>query len=130
MKKALLLLLSFILCIGITACGSSDNSGEPEVVKIEKTVDAVASELGFSEEKEYKAFEMIGANDGAGYGDYEIYIYDENSDAYTDVTGSGYDMGFGVIQSTAANSGVVLIYSGDGEADQTIIDNFNAIEFE
>lgn len=129
MKKTLLLLLSLILCIGITACGSSDNSGEPEVVKIEKTVDAVASELGFSGEKGYKAFEMIGANDGAGYGDYEIYIYDENSDAYADITGDGYDMGFGVIQSTAANDGVVLIYSGDGEADQTIIDKFNTIEF-
>lgn len=43
---------------------------------------------------------MVGATDGAGYGDVEIYIYDESSDAYKDVIGEGYDMmGIAVIKS-------------------------------
>lgn len=130
MKKLLVLLLALVLCFGVVACGSDDSgSGEPEVAKIEKTVDAVVAELGLTGEKQEKAFDMVGANDGAGYGDYEIYIYDESSDAYKDITGDGYNMGFAILKATASNSGVVLIYSGDGEAEQAIIDKFNEIAF-
>ena len=47
---------------------------EKDVPKVEKTVDAVAEALGLTDEKQEKAFEMVGATDGAGYGDVEIYI--------------------------------------------------------
>lgn len=132
MKKILAFLMALILCIGMVGCGSDDKdtgTNEPEVKKIEKTTDAIVSELGLTDEKQEKAFEMVGAKDGAGYGKYEIYIYDESSDAYKDITGDGYDMGITVIKATASNSGAVLIYSGEGDADQTIIDKFNAIVF-
>ena len=132
MKKILVFLMAIILCIGMVGCGSDDkdtDTNEPEVKKIEKNTEAIVSELGLTDEKQEKAFEMVGAKDGAGYGKYEIYIYDEISDEYKDITGDGYDMGITVIKATASNSGAVLIYSGEGDADQTIIDKFNAIVF-
>lgn len=134
MKKVLIVLLSFVMCLCISACGSKDDSGdsssgEQEVKKIEKTVDAVAAELGFTEEKQEKAYQMIGAEDGAGYGNYEIYIYDEDSEAYSNVTGEGYDLGILVVKAVAANDGVVIVYSGEGEPDQAVIDKFNELAF-
>ncbi len=134
MKKKVLIfttIVSLILCF--TACGD-DNKGtttEPEVPKIEKTVDAVAKELGLKNKTE-KSAEMIGAVDGAGYdGDIEIYLYDNlDSEEYKALTGDGYDMmGLTTIKATAAKDGMVLIYTGDGEIDQSIVDSFNALEF-
>lgn len=129
MKKIIVALLSIILCFGLVACGDGgDNkTSETETPKVEKTVTAIAEAMGFTDEPQEKAFEMVGATDGAGYGDYEIYIYDENSDAYDQITGDGYDMGLAVMTATASNNGVVLIYVGDGKADQTTIDNFNGL---
>lgn len=125
MKKVLVLMLTFILCMGMVACGSSGET------KTEKSVSAVADVLGFSGDGDFKAYEMIGAEDGAAFDGYGIYIYDENSDAYKDVTGNGYDMGLGLMaKATAYNSGVVLIYEKDGDPDQAIIDKFNEIVFE
>ena len=98
--------------------------------KVEKTVDAVAEALGLTDEKQEKAFEMVGATDGAGYGDVEIYIYDESSDAYKDVIGEGYDMmGIAVIKAAAYKDGVVLVPSGSDGIDQGIIDKFNELNF-
>ena len=79
MKKVLVLMMSLMLCLGMAACGSKDEgsdsgaSAEKDVPKVEKTVDAVAEALGLTDEKQEKAFEMVGATDGAGYGDVEIY---------------------------------------------------------
>ena len=98
MKKVLVLMMSLMLCLGMAACGSKDEgsdsgaSAEKDDPKIYTTVHAVAEALGLTDEKQEKAFEMVGATDGAGYGNVEIYIYDESSDAYKDVIGEGYDM--------------------------------------
>lgn len=129
MKKITVLIMSIVLCFGLVACGGGNEgeTSETEAPKVEKTVVAVAEAMGFTEEPQEKAFEMVGATDGAGYGEYEIYIYDEDSDAYNQITGDGYDMGLAVMTATASNNGVVLIYTGDGEADQTVIDTFNGL---
>lgn len=133
MKKLLVVFLSLIMCFGMSACGSkesSDGSSDgQEAKKIEKTVDAIAQELGFTDEKQEKAYQMVGAEDGAGYGNYEIYIYDEDSEAYADVTGDGYDLGILVVKALASNDGVIIVYSGEGEPDQAIIDKFNELNF-
>ena len=130
MKKVLVLMMSLMLCLGMAACGSKDEgsdsgaSAEKDVPKVEKTVDAVAEALGLTDEKQEKAFEM------AGYGDVEIYIYDESSDAYKDVIGEGYDMmGIAVIKAAAYKDGVVLVPSGSDGIDQGIIDKFNELNF-
>ena len=125
MKKILIFLMALILCISFAACGSSDSDEEPSV---EKTVAAVAEAMGFEGEGEEKAYEMVEADDGAGFGDYEIYIFnDENSEAYQALAGDGYDYIFGPIKADAANAGVVLIYNGDSEPDQSTLDKFNAL---
>ncbi len=126
MKKLLIFLLSLILCLGLSGCSLSNDSDNK---KIEKTVDAVAAELGFTDEKQEKAYQMIGAEDGAGYGSYEIYIYDEGSEAYDDVTEDGYDIGMYTVKAIASNDGVVLVHSGADEPDQAIIDKFEDLEF-
>ena len=67
MKKILVFLMALILCIGMVGCGSDDkdtDTNEPEVKKIEKTTEAIVSELGLTDEKQEKAFEMVGAKDG------------------------------------------------------------------
>ena len=132
MKKVLVLMMSLMLCLGMAACGSKDEgsdsgaSAEKDVPKVEKTVDAVAEALGLTDEKQEKAFEMVGATDG----DVEIYIYDESSDAYKDVIGEGYDMmGIAVIKAAAYKDGVVLVPSGSDGIDQGIIDKFNELNF-
>ena len=136
MKKVLVLMMSLMLCLGMAACGSKDEgsdsgaSAEKDVPKVEKTVDAVAEALGLTDEKQEKAFEMVGATDGAGYGNVEIYIYDESSDAYKDAIGEGYDMmGIAVIKAAAYKDGVVLVPSGSDGIDQGIIDKFNELNF-
>ena len=72
---------------------------------------------------------MIGAADGAAYdGNIELYLYeDEDSDAYKDVIGDGYDLGITVVKATAYNDGMVLVYTGEGEPDQALIDQFKAL---
>lgn len=132
MKKITVLIMSIVLCFVLASCGGGNegDTSETEAPKIEKNVTAVAEAMGFTEEPQEKAFEMVGATDGAGYGEYEIYIYDEDSDAYDQITGDGYDMGLAVMTAIASNNGVVLIYVGDEEPDQTIIDTFNELNIE
>lgn len=98
--------------------------------KINKDIYAVADKLGITKETE-KYFELLGAKDGAGFSNsIELYLYDENSEAYKKVISSaGYDYMFGNIKATAYNSGVVLIYTGDGNVSQDILNKFKAIKF-
>lgn len=69
MKKLLTLILAFVLCFGITGCGSKDkgetsqSGGETTNGKIEKTVDAAGAELGLTDGKE-TLHDMIGAEEG------------------------------------------------------------------
>ncbi|SCJ97041.1 Uncharacterised protein [uncultured Eubacterium sp.] len=128
-RKVFVLVLSLLLCIGLAACGGGD-SDQADVPKIEKSVDAVAAELELSN-KEEKAFDMIGAADGASYdGNIELYLYeDQDSDAYKAVTGDGYDLGITVVKATAHNDGMIMVYTGDGEPDKDLVDQFNALAF-
>ncbi len=98
--------------------------------KINKDIYSVADKLGLTKETE-KYFELLGAKDGAGFSkNIELYLYDENSEAYKKVISSaGYDYMFGNIKATAYNSGVVLIYTGDGNVSQDILNKFKAIKF-
>ena len=128
-RKVLVLVLSILLCIGLAACGGGD-SDKADVPKIDKTIDAVAAELELTN-KEEKAFDMIGAADGAAFdGGIELYLYeDQNSDAYKDVTGDGYDLGITVVKAAAHNDGMIMVYTGEGEPDKEIVDKFNALAF-
>lgn len=124
MRTLSLVVMTLILCLGLVGCG-----GSSDAPKIEKTVDAIAEAMDFTDEKQEKAFEMIGATDGAGFGDYEIYLYDENSDGYETITGDGYDFGIAVVKAAAVNNGAVLIYAGEDAPEQEIIDKFQALSF-
>lgn len=127
MKKIITLLLSVILIIGMTACGSnsSDQGKDAEVVKIEKNIDATAEALEFTGGEE-TMYAFIGATAGKEYndGNVELYQFDENSDAYKEIESSGTVAG---IEVAAYKDGIALIFPN--EADQTIIDKFNAIQY-
>lgn len=128
-RKVFILALSLLLCFGLAACGGGD-SDKDDVPKIEKSIDAVAAELELTN-KEEKAFDMIGATDGAAFdGNIELYLYeDKDSDAYKAVTGDGYDLGITVLKAAAHNDGMILVYTGEGEPDQALIDKFDALAF-
>ena len=111
-----------------------DNGGEnpdPGETVIEKSIEAVAASLGLTYEGP-KAYEMIGAKAGATYGNgIEIYEYDENSEAYRKIISEeGYDImeGF-TVRATAYNSGIVIIYSGEGVMDNKLLEKFKALKF-
>lgn len=127
MKKIITLLLTVILIMGMTACGSSSSNQEEDadVVKIEKNIDATAEALEFTGGEE-TMYEFIGATAGKEYndGEVELYQFDENSDAYKEIESSGTVAG---IEVAAYKDGIALIFAN--EADQTIIDNFNAIQY-
>ena len=91
--------------------------------KIDKTVDAVAAYLGFTDGKEVY-YSMIGAIDGKEFndGELEIYLYDESSEAYQSML-EGKQM----VSPAAYKDGVVLVFPN--EPDQDIIDQFNKIVF-
>ena len=63
MKKVLILCLIGIIAMVFCACGSEkaaeEEKAEPEVVKIEKNIDAVAEALGLSGKSE-TFYDMIG----------------------------------------------------------------------
>lgn len=124
MKKFLAVFLICALCFAFAACGSKDDGGtdqsEPEVAKIEKTVDAVAEELGLGEGSE-TLYEMIGAEAGKEYkdGEVELYLFDEGSDEYKDI-----EAGNGVIEAAATNSGMIILAD-----DEELVNKFKEIQF-
>ena len=87
-KKITVFLLATVLVLSLFACGNNDGTSEnnensdTNVVKIDKTIDAVAAELGLNNKQE-KAYDMVGASDGAAFDDnIELYLYeDQNSEA-------------------------------------------------
>lgn len=129
MKKALIICLIGILALTMVACGSEkaaeEEKAEPEVVKIEKNIDAVAEALGLSGKSE-TFYDMIGAKDGAEFNDgaVEIYQYDPESKDYKDI-----EKGEGAIEAEACNSGFVLVVPDGAKPDQDIIDTFNSLNF-
>lgn len=130
-RRLFILMLIGVFAFSITACGSeSSNTQEAATVKIDKTVDSIAAELGL-ENKQEKSPELIGASDGAAYdGNIEIYIYeDTGSESYQKITGDGIDLGITVVKAAASNDGAILVYSGEDEPDQDIITKFNSLSF-
>lgn len=131
MKKIITLILSVILLIGMTACGGSDSSSDKEkgseakVVKIENNIDATAEALDLSNGEE-TMYQLIGATAGKEYnsGEVELYQFDESSEAYKEIESSGTVSG---IEVAAYKDGIALIFAN--ETDQTIINEFNKIQY-
>lgn len=98
------------------------------VAKTEKTADAVAKALNFSN-KETKWFEVINASDGAGYttpkGSHaEIYIFtDEKAEDHAD--------GWGDDGCITINNNVMLYLDGKADTDENkeIIKEFKSLNF-
>lgn len=123
MKKLLFVLLTLTICIGMTACGGTktdtktDTSDEPTVTAIERTVDAVATELGLTGGSE-TYYSMIGAIAGKEFNDgaIEIYQYDltseeyakiKNGEASNGITFAAYNNGFAIVSVKGDNSAIV-----------------------
>ena len=129
MKKALIIFLIGVCALTMVACGSEkaaeEEKAEPEVVKIEKSIDAVAEALGLSGKSE-TFYDMIGAEDGAEFNDgtVEIYQYDPESKDYKDI-----EKGKGAIEAEACNSGFVLVIPDGTEPDQKLVKSFNELTF-
>ena len=89
MKKILTLMLAFALCLGMTACGEkmtaavAGQDASNGNKKIEKSVNAVAGELGLTGGED-TMYQMIGAKEGKQFNDgsVELYLFDEDSDEY------------------------------------------------
>ena len=129
MKKVLILCLIGIIAMVFCACGSEKAAEEektkPEVVKIEKNIDAVAEALGLSGKSE-TFYDMIGAEDGAEFNDgtVEIYQYDPESKDYKDI-----ENGKGAIEAEACNSGFVLVVPDGTKPDQKLVKSFEELTF-
>ena len=129
MKKVLILCLIGIIAMVFCACGSEKAAEEekagPEVVKIEKNIDAVAEALGLSGKSE-TFYDMIGAEDGAEFNDgaVEIYQYDPESKDYKDI-----EKGEGAIEAEACNSGFVLVVPDGTKPDQKLVKSFEELTF-
>ena len=129
MKKVLILCLIGIIAMVFCACGSEkaaeEEKAEPEVVKIEKNIDAVAEALGLSGKSE-TFYDMIGAEDGAEYNDgaIELYQYDPESKEYKDI-----ENGKGAIEAEACNSGFVLVVPDGTKPDKKLVKSFEELTF-
>ena len=131
-KKFLSISISLLLMFLVAACGGGDGSEANDAPKIEKSLDAIATELELEKTTD-KMAEFIGASEGAGYesetygNGIEIYIYkDTDSDMYKGVV-DGED---GYLSAAAANDGVVLIFSDGTGGDPELIEKFEALNFE
>lgn len=118
MKKLTAILMAFLLCIGITACGSSDkdtskDSAKEDVKKTERSIDAVAEELGLSNGSE-TLYQLIGAENGKEYnsGAVELYQFDVSSDEYKAI-----EEGTGSIKAAACNDGFIIVFSKEQDDD-------------
>lgn len=136
MKKLITVLCIVAIAASFAACSNNTSGGKKAeqsttvsttVAKTEKTADAVAKALNFSN-KEEKAFGVIGASDGAAYstagGNHaEIYIYTDNQ-------ADGYKAFFeeGTVE---VNNNVLLYLDGKADADENkeIIKEFKSLNF-
>lgn len=136
MKKLITVLCIVAIAASFAACSNNTSGGKKAeqsttvsttVAKTEKTADAVAKALNFSN-KEEKAFGVIGASDGAAYstagGNHaEIYIYTDNQ-------ADGYKAFFeeGTVE---VNNNVLLYLEGKADADENkeIIKEFKSLNF-
>lgn len=135
MKKLITVLCIVAIAASFAACSSNTTGGKKAeqptvsttVAKTEKTADAVAKALNFSD-KEEKAFGVIGASDGAAYstagGNHaEIYIYTDNQ-------ADGYKAFFeeGTVE---INNNVMLYLEGKADTDENkeIIKEFKSLNF-
>lgn len=136
MKKLITVLCIVAIAASFAACSNNTAGGKKAeqsttvsttVAKTEKTADAVAKALNFSN-KEEKAFGVIGASDGAAYstagGNHaEIYIYTDNQ-------ADGYKAFFeeGTVE---VNNNVLLYLEGKADADENkeIIKEFKSLNF-
>lgn len=139
MKKLITVLCIVAIAASFAACSNNTADGKKAeqstvsttvsttVAKTEKTADAVAKALNFSD-KEEKAFGVIGASDGAAYttagGNHaEIYIYTDNQ-------ADGYKAFFedGTVE---INNNVMLYLDGKADTDENkeIIKEFKSLNF-
>lgn len=136
MKKLITVLCIVAIAASFAACSNNTAGGKKAeqsttvsttVAKTEKTADAVAKALNFSN-KEEKAFGVIGASDGAAYstagGNHaEIYIYTDNQ-------ADGYKAFFeeGTVE---INNNVMLYLEGKADTDENkeIIKEFKSLNF-
>lgn len=132
MKKLITVLCIVAIAASFAACSNNTSGGKKAeqsttVAKTEKTADAVAKALNFSN-KEEKAFGVIGASDGAAYstagGNHaEIYIYTDNQ-------ADGYKAFFeeGTVE---VNNNVLLYLEGKADTDENkeIIKEFKSLNF-
>lgn len=125
-RRLFILMLIGVFAFSITGCGSqSSNTQEADTVKIDKTVDSIAAELGL-ENKQEKIPELIGAYDG----NIQIYIYENTgSESYQKITSDGIDLGITVVKADASNGGEIVVYSGEDEPDQNTITKFDSLNF-
>lgn len=100
----------------------SDDKAE---IKVERDVDSIAEYLGLTGGSE-TLYSFIGATAGKEFngGDVELYQFDVDSPAYAQVIGDNSPL-----KISAYKDGFVLLFPASVEADQTIIDAFNAIVF-
>lgn len=132
MKKVLCILCALFVMVSFTACSSTSNNA-PETTTsktttansnaIDKNIDAVAEYLGYTDGEE-TLYNMIGATAGKEYdgGNFELYEFTEDSESYQTAINGG-----GLVKAAAYKDGIVLVFAG--EANQKLIDQFNAIEF-
>ena len=137
MKKILILLMALMMCFGFAGCGSDkdddgtkdiadenaqemENDAEQDKDKIERSVDAVAAELGLTGGTE-TLYDIIGAKEGKQYndGNVEIYCFDKDSDKYKAI-----EEGNGAIKATAVNDGVIIITD-----DEDMAKKFKSLKF-
>lgn len=132
MKKLLVIAIALTMAFAMSACGGSDKDAkeeakeapEEDVKKVEKSVDAVAAELGL-EGGEETFYSMIGAVDGKEYNDgkIEIYKFDVDSEDYKRTETAKEINGAPVI----LNDGMVLMFTDT--QDDEMVKKFQALKF-
>lgn len=150
-KKVFAVLLAAAMVMSLVACGDGSSEAEKKEEKKTETDSsnkeddkaALTEETSLSGLEEYllsegvltgerteTAASMVGAVSGFKYADTgaEFYEYDENSDAYKQLSAgesveiegmSGYS-----VSATAINGKYVLIASNDASLDKNLIDKF------
>lgn len=135
MKKAICLIVAIIISTTLVACSNSADdkpsngvtteSTTIENTKVEKSVDAVAKYLGYSDGAE-TYYATIGAVAGKEFdgGRFELYQFDENSDSYKNmVSGNSY------LNVAAYKDGIILVFPMDTTADESLVEKFNSVKF-